>query len=187
MVDVLFVQGGGAGTHDDWDAALVASLSAALGDGYVVHYPRMPDEDDPRYDRWAAAIRSELDRPAAGEGDGAVVVGHSVGGAILVQALAEQPPRRPVAAVVLLAAPFLGAGGWPADGFEPVPDLGARLPQEVHVVHGLADGTVPPAHADLYAAAVPQAHVHLLPDRDHQLGGDLREVAALVTRRREGC
>ena len=43
--------------------------------------------------------------------DGAVVVGHSVGGTILIQTLAEQAPDVELAAIVLLAAPFVGDGG----------------------------------------------------------------------------
>lgn len=175
---VLFVQGGGAGTHDHWDDRLVESLREALGDGYEVRYPRMPGEDDPAYGPWSTAIRREMDAL----GDGAVVVGHSIGATILVNALAELPPEWALAAIVLVAAPFAGGGGWPADGFVPAPDLGARLPHgvPVHVFHGLDDDTVPPAHAGLHARAIPQAQVHLLPGRDHQLGDDLGEVAGAI-------
>lgn len=175
---VLFVQGGGAGTHDHWDGRLVESLREALGDGYEVRYPRMPAEDDPAYGPWSTAIRREMD----GLGDGAIVVGHSIGATILVNALAERSPERVLAAIVLVSAPFAGEGGWPADGFTPAPDLGSRLPGgvPVHVFHGLADETVPPAHAGLHARVIPQARVHLLPGRDHQLGGDLREVAGVI-------
>ena len=72
---------------------------------------------------------------------------------------------RQLAAVVLIAAPFVGDGGWPAGEFELPSDLGARLPHglAVHVVHGLDDETVPPSHAHLYAGAIPQAELHLLP------------------------
>src|SRR6202046_1706175 len=105
---ILFIQGGGAGAHDEWDDKLVESLRRELGGGYDVRYPRMPDEGDPSYARWSAAIRREM----ADLGDGAVVAGHSVGAAILVNALAEQPPERGLGAVVLIAAPFVGEGGW---------------------------------------------------------------------------
>ena len=44
---LLFVQGGGKGTHDAWDNKLVASLEQALGPDYAIRYPRMPDEGDP--------------------------------------------------------------------------------------------------------------------------------------------
>jgi hypothetical protein len=83
---ILFIQGGGAGTHDEWDDKLVDSLRRELGDGYEIRYPRMPDEDE----------------------------------------------------------------------------------------------TVPPAHADRYARVIPQARLHRLPGRDHQLDDDLSEVARAI-------
>jgi pimeloyl-ACP methyl ester carboxylesterase len=175
---VLFIQGGGAGAHDEWDCQMAESLRRELGGGYEVRYPRMPDEGDPSYARWSAAIRSEL----AGLDHGAVVAGHSVGAAILVSALAEQPPETGLAVIALVAAPFVGPGGWPGDEFELTSDLGARLPPgaRVHVFHGLQDETAPPSHAGLYALAIPQAQVHLLPGRDHQLNNDLGDVAEAI-------
>ena len=182
---ILFIQGGGAGTHDEWDDQLVDSLRRALGDGFDVRYPRMPDEDDPSPATWGPAIQRELDDLD----DGAVVVGHSVGGTILIHTLAAQAPEAKLAAVVLIAAPFVGDGGWPADDAFALPrDLGARLPPDmaVHLVLGLDDDTVPPSHADAYGRAIPQAQVHLLPGRDHQLGDDLSEVAGLIRATRGG-
>jgi predicted alpha/beta hydrolase family esterase len=176
---ILFIQGGGAGAHDEWDDKLVDSLRRGLGDKRQVRYPRMPDEDDPSYGRWVEAIRREM----AGLDDGAVVVGHSVGGTLLINALAEQAPERKLGAIVLIAAPFVGAGGWPSDEFELPSDLGARLPQgvPVHVFHGLEDETAPPSHAHLYASAIPQAQLHLLAGRDHQLNNDLADVAKVIS------
>ncbi len=175
---ILFVQGGGAGAHDVWDDKLVESLRRELGAGYEVRYPRMPDEGDPAYARWSAAIRREM----TDLNDGAVVAGHSVGATILINALAEQPPERGLGAIVLIAAPFVGVGGWPVDEFELTSELGASLPPDVvvHVFHGLQDETAPSSHADLYALAIPQAQVHRLPGRDHQLNNDLSEVAEAI-------
>jgi pimeloyl-ACP methyl ester carboxylesterase len=138
----------------------------------------MPDEDDPGYAKWSAAIRREM----TALDDGAVVAGHSVGGAILIQTLAERPPERKLTAIVLIAAPYVGPGGWPSAEFELPRDLGAGLPQgvPVHVFHGLHDETVPPSHADLYVRAIPHAQLHLLAGRDHQLGNDLSEVATTI-------
>jgi predicted alpha/beta hydrolase family esterase len=176
---ILFIQGGGAGAHDDWDDKLVDSLRRELGDGCEVRYPRMPDEDDPSYARWSAAIRREM----TALDDGAVVAGHSVGGTILINVLAERSQQRELRSIVLIAAPFVGADGWPGEEFELPHDLGARIPQgvPVHVFHGLADEIVPPSHADLYARAIPQAQLHGLPGRDHQLGNDLSEVARTIS------
>jgi pimeloyl-ACP methyl ester carboxylesterase len=181
---ILFIQGGGAGVHDGWDDKLVEGLRRELGTGYEVRYPPMPDEGDPSYARWSAAIRREL----ADLDDGAVVAGHSVGAAILVSALAEQPPDRRLGAIVLIAAPFVGPGGWPGGEFELTGELGARLPPgvRVEVFHGLRDEIAPPSHAALYARAIPQAQVHQLPGRDHQLNNDLSEVAKVIRISRPG-
>lgn len=175
---VLFVQGAGEGTHDEWDNVLVGSLRTGLGPGYEVRYPRMPEEGDPSYARWSAAIGHEM----AYLDEGAVVVGHSIGGTILVQALIDRPPERKLAAIVLIAAPFVGAGGWPGDDFEFSGDLGERLPAGVplHVFHGAQDETAPSTHAGLYADAIPRAVVHMLSGRDHELNGDLSDVALAI-------
>lgn len=182
---ILFVQGGGKGAHDEWDGKLVESLRQALGNGYEIRYPRMPDEGDPSHASWGPAIERELEAMR----DDAILVGHSVGGTILLKTLIGQS-RKNFGAIFLLAVPFVGAGGWASDEIELPANLGARLPDgvPVHVWHGLQDETVPPPHVDLYARAIPQAHVHRLPNRDHQLNNDLTDIAAAIlsleTRRR---
>ena len=175
---LVFVQGGGKGTHDEWDSKLVESLRRELGQDYVVHYPRLPKEGDPSYASWKPTIERVLEALP----DGAIVVGHSVGGTILLKLLSEPRSLCKLAAIVLIAAPFVGKGGWSADELQASPDLGARLPPgvPVHFFHGLADEIAPPSHVDLYARAVPQARVHRLPGRDHQLNDDLRDVAAAI-------
>jgi pimeloyl-ACP methyl ester carboxylesterase len=173
---VLFLQGGGAGVHDGWDSRLVAGLRSALGAGWTVRYPALPDEADPSLDAWGAAIRRWLD----GLDDGAVVVGHSIGGTVLMAVLADDAPPHRLGAVVLVAAPFVGPGGWPGDALPA--GLGERLlpATPVHVLHGLDDPVVPPEHAGLWARAIPHARLHLLPGRDHQLGDDAGPIAALI-------
>ena len=182
---VLFVQGAGESVHDTWDDKLVRSLERELGDAYSVVYPRMPNEADPHYLVWKAALLQAFERLEPG----AILVGHSIGGAILIQLLAEERPALDIGAIALIAAPFIGEGGWPSDEIEPRPDLAERLPSGVPVFlyHGTADTSVPFAHLSLYASAIPNAVVRVLPDRDHQLGNDLADVAhdiaSLSTRR----
>ncbi|HWJ76288.1 MAG TPA: alpha/beta fold hydrolase [Kaistia sp.] len=173
---LLFVQGAGDGTHDDWDQRLVTSLAGHLGSGYAIRYPRMPAEDDPSFMRWAAVLREEIDALGAG----AVLVGHSIGATILVHFLAEEPPAHPPIGIFLIAMPYIGDGGWPSDEIISKPDLGSRLsPQSaVYLYHGDADEIVPDTHAHLNARAIPQALLKILPGRDHQLNDDLSKVAA---------
>lgn len=175
---LLFIQGGGKGAHDEWDSKLVESLRRELGQDYEIRYPRMPSEDDPRYAPW----KSTLEREFWTLQDGAILVGHSVGGTILVKVLAEQSTDRKFGAIFLIATPFVGDGGWSADDLQCPPDLGARLPKGVpiHLYHGLEDEVAPPSHIEHYSRAVPQARVHRLRGRDHQLNNDLKEVAAAI-------
>ena len=176
---VLFVQGGGKGAHDEWDNKLVESLRRELGQEYEVHYPRMPNENEPSYATWKKALAKVLEPLATG----AILVGHSLGGTILLKTLTERPSDQKFGALILLSAPFVGKGGWPADDVQFPADLGAQLPHGVpiHFFHGLADETAPPAHVDLYAHAVPQARIHRLSGRDHQLNNELKEVAAQIS------
>src|ERR1700752_1047380 len=126
---ILFIQGGGEGVHDQWDKKLVANLAENVGAAYEISYPRMPDEGDPSYAAWRAAIANAI----AGLSDNPILVAHSVGATILVNALAEAPLRKKLAGIFLIAAPFIGPGGWPSDDIKPAQDLGARLPQDTPI------------------------------------------------------
>ena len=173
---VLFIQGGGEGTHDEWDNKLVESLGRKLGPDYEIGYPRMPNEADPNYVRWKTALKREF----ATLGDGAILMGHSIGGTILIQVLAKEPPAWMPGGIFLIAAPFVGKGGWASEDIKPISELGTRLPPQVpvHLYHGSADETAPFEHVRLYEQAIPQAVVRRLAGRDHQLNNDLTEVAA---------
>jgi predicted alpha/beta hydrolase family esterase len=182
---VLFIQGGGKGTHDEWDNKLVASLERELGSAdYELHYPRMPDEDNPSYASWKEKIATELSRLNAN----AILVGHSIGATILLHTLAasDRDPRS-IAGIFLIATPFVGEGGWPSDEIEASSlDRAARLANDVPIFfyHGRKDETAPPNHLALYAKAIPKAKTQLLADRDHQLNNDLSEVATDIKRLR---
>jgi predicted alpha/beta hydrolase family esterase len=173
-VEVLFVQGAGADVHDDWDQKLVDSLAHALGPTYRVRYPRMPNEADPKYTAWKPALLEQLEALD----ENAILVGHSVGGTMLIHLLAECAPARFRArALVLVSAPFIGEGGWPRGDLPALTSFDDRLPAHVLLYHGADDDTVPTTHAHLYANAIPHVVIHVLPARDHQLNNDMSEVA----------
>lgn len=172
---LLFIQGGGKSVHDEWDDKLVENLRQELGSAFDIRYPRMPDEDEPDYALWKPALEEQLDELQGN----AVLVGHSVGATILVRLLAEQVPVRKLGGIFFIAPPFLGDGGWSVDDVQFSHGLDMHLPKGVpiHIYQGLEDKIVPPSHAHLYARAIPQACVHCLSGRDHQLNNDLSEVA----------
>jgi predicted alpha/beta hydrolase family esterase len=172
---VLFVQGGGRDTHDAWDNKLVASLAEALGAGYTIRYPRMPDEADPDPTAWRNAIHRELTRMS----NGAILVGHSIGAAILLDSLADGDVDRRLAGVFLVATPFIGDGGWPSDDLRPTRKVPAALSHDVplYLYQGREDETVPFSHIDMFASALPHATIRRLEGRNHQLNDDLSELA----------
>jgi pimeloyl-ACP methyl ester carboxylesterase len=135
----------------------------------------MPDEADPRFAIWRPVVQREI----ASLRSGAIVVGHSVGGTVLINTLADTAPPDGIAAVVLIAAPYIGEGGWETEEIAPRTDLADRLPATAQILlyHGADDAEVPVAHVERYAAAIPRARVRKLTGRDHQLNDDLSEVA----------
>ena len=175
MKDVLFVQGAGEGAYAA-DAALAESLQSALGAAYRVRYPKMPNEESPDYVSWKSTLVQEI----SAIGDGATLVAHSAGATILITSLAESGSSVEITGLFLIAPPFIGEGGWSIPDSETTEGVGAKLPQAlpIYLYHGRDDDVVPVAHAELYANAIPQAHVRRLDHRDHQLNDDLAEVAA---------
>lgn len=172
---ILFIQGGGEGTYAEWDTKLVASLERNLGSCYIVHYPRMTNEGAPEFSVW----REDIARAVAPLPEGAVLVGHSIGGTVLVHTVAQRPRLlRGIAAICLIAAPFVGEGGWQSDDLVVGRDWAAPLSGvAVRLYQGDADEITPMAHVSLYAKAIPHAKTRILGGRDHQLCNDLSEVA----------
>ena len=172
--DVLFVHGGGGGAHEA-DEKLAASLRDALGGGYDVRSPKMPDEASPEVAAWKGKIAREL---ATMDGE-AILVGHSVGAHVLLKYLSEEEVEKPVAGLFLVAAPYAGTGGWELEEDALPEDFASKLPEglPVFLYHGRDDEEVPFGHLALYEAKLPRAAVREFDGRGHQFGDDLSEVA----------
>ena len=160
----------------------IASSSRACGES-LGKTTRSTIRECPAKKTSYAAWKAGLEKAFETLQERSILVGHSIGGTILLKVLTEHSSPRKLAGVFLIAPPFVGQGGWSADDLMLPTDLGARLPQGVpiHFYQGLKDETAPPSHVELYAHAVPQAHVHRLSGRDHQLNNDLKEAAAAIS------
>lgn len=172
---VLFIQGGGKGAHVA-DAPLGAALRRELGAGYEVHFPRMHGEDDPSLEPWKQQIAEELAKL-----EGAVtLVGHSLGGAMLLRHLAEQVPPTPVAALLLLAAPAWDGDKWAFDELQLPDDLGDRLAgiPRLLLYHCRDDEVVPVAHLALHGRRLPAAAMTTFEHGGHQFDNHLQAIAA---------
>ena len=176
---VLFVHGGGEGAYEE-DSKMAACLRDALGAGYDVRCPSMPNADRPEYEAWKRRIVEEL-----AELDGEVIlVGHSLGGSILLKYLSEEKVGRSVAGLFLVAPPYWGVEDWDVGEYELQADFASQLPRELPMFfyHSRDDDVVPFAHLALYAERLPLATVRELEGRGHQLNDDLSEVAQDIKR-----
>jgi uncharacterized protein len=172
---VLFVHGAGEGVYEE-DGLLVASLRDALGPSYEVRYPRMPLEDSAHYSDWTARIASALPP----RGNEVVLVGHSVGGSVLLRYLCEKPVEASVTGLLVIAAPFWGADDfWDWDEARLPEDAAAKLASvpRIFMYHSRDDEVVPFSHLALYSARLPQATIRPVDVGGHQLKNDLADVA----------
>ena len=171
---VLFVQGGGKGAYDE-DATLAESLERALGGEYEVHFPRMPEEADPNVKSWKGKISAELSR-LRGK---VILVGHSVGGSILLRYLSEEEVKTPIAGLFLLAAPSWDKDQWNFDDLKLPRNIAEKLSSipRIFLYHSRDDDVVPFAHLALHGARLPQATIRAFDGGGHQFGNDLTDVA----------
>jgi uncharacterized protein len=171
---VLFIQGGGKGAHA-LDAALADSLKRALGLGYDVRFPRMPDEVDPNVESWKQKISSELSHMS-----GAVIlVAHSMGGAMLLRYLADEKVEKPIAGLFLLAVPSWDEEHWNVEDLKLPRDLAGKLAAipRLFFYHCRDDEVVPFNHLALHGAQIPRAVTRAIERGGHQFGNDLTRVA----------
>jgi predicted alpha/beta hydrolase family esterase len=174
---VLFVHGAGG---YEADKKLAANLQDVLGAAYDVRYPKMPDEDSPEYEAWKDRIAKEL---TALDGE-VILVGHSLGGSILLKYLSEEKLVKPVAGIFLIAPPYWGAEDWEVSEYALRDDFASKLPEELPVFfyHSRDDEWVPFMHLALYKEKLPQATIHEFDGRGHQFNDDLSEVARDIKR-----
>lgn len=171
---VLFIHGGGQGAYDA-DALLAQSLQKELGSAYDVKYPKMPLEEEAGYLDWKAQIAAEL----ATLEDQVILVGHSVGGSILLKFLSEEQVVISIAGLFLISAPYFGDKGWNYEELtlsQDFPEKVSRIPY-VFLYHSRDDEIVPFAHLALYGQKLPQATVRKIASGGHQLENDLRLIA----------
>lgn len=177
---VLFIHGAGQGAYED-DWLLVASLQNALGSDYEVRYPKMVNEDNPEYADWKAQIASEL----AALSDEVTLVGHSVGGSVLLKYLCDVTVESTVTGLFVLAAPCWGDDEfWSWDEVQLPQDAAAKLASvpRIFLYHSRDDRVVPLRHLGLLAAKLPQASIREVDGRGHQFGNDLEDVAEDMVR-----
>ncbi|PWA12361.1 hypothetical protein DCC39_06040 [Pueribacillus theae] len=162
---VLFIQGAGQGAYEE-DGKLAEYLQDVLGSEYDVRYPRMPNEEKPEYETWKAQIGEDLST-LNGE---VFLVGHSVGGSVLLKYLSEEEMTNTITGVFLIAPPY--------DESVLQEDSSSKLHKvpSIFFYHSRDDEIVPFSHLTYYAEKLPKATIRKLDGRGHQFDNDLSEI-----------
>ena len=172
---VLFIHGAGNKRHPDCSGNLIAYLQEKLGNDYDVLSPDMPAPDHPQYEAW----RTQIDKELAALSDDAMLVGHSVGGSVLLKCLAAGAYHKHIAGLFLVAAPYWGKDeDWQIDEFMLPEDFASTLPQiaQIFLYHSRNDEEVPFAHLGHYQEKLPQATARALDGNEHSFKHGLPEL-----------
>lgn len=131
----------------------------------------MPDPENPRYVKWKMALQETL--PVGG--NKVAIIGHSLGGSVMLKYLSEGLCQMPVAGLFLIAAPFWGKRGWAIEEFEFKKDFVSKLPgmDHVFVYHSRKDGWVPFSHGEAYSKKLPGAVMRTLTGDEHEFSDGL--------------
>jgi predicted alpha/beta hydrolase family esterase len=101
---LFFLHSGGPQGKHEGSGELVAWLEAQLGPEYELRHPIMPHPEAPDYEAWKPHLREALSRLH----DGAQLIGHSLGGSLLLKYLAEEKISFSIGTLFLVSAPFWG-------------------------------------------------------------------------------
>jgi uncharacterized protein len=172
--EILFIHGAGPQGLFEGSTGLVAYLKEALGKSYWIKCPGMPEPENPRYEHWKQKIEKEM---AMIDGE-VILVGHSLGGSVLLKYLSEEKFNKPIAGLFLIAAAYWGIKDWEIDEYILQKDFAKKLPpiQKIFLYHCCDDEWVPFEHAGYYAKKLPQANVRMLEGNTHDFSGGLPEI-----------
>lgn len=191
MKQVVFIHGGESfATYDDYLAYLRVEsyepfkvrekkwrewVAERLGDGWEAYVPSMPSPANAKYLEWSIWFEKVIPYLT----DGAVLVGHSLGGIFLAKYLSENELPVRIAATFLIASPY--------DETEPgesladfaLPDSLAALAErggKLFLYHSEDDPVVAYAALDKYRHQLPEATVRTFTDRGHFLQSEFPEL-----------
>ncbi|HEY7267127.1 MAG TPA: alpha/beta hydrolase [Solirubrobacterales bacterium] len=182
---ILLVHSSGPQGPGEGSDPFAARLRDQLGSDHEVSFPMMPHPEEPHYEPWSERLGQILEEAD----DPLVVVGHSLGGSVVLKHLADGGDSEPIARLLLLETPFWGREEeWELEWALPEGWTAAEtaLPP-TFLFHGRDDEEIPFSHLELYAKVLPDAEVHPLEGTGHLLDrGDLSEILDAIRGQADG-
>lgn len=159
----------------DWKGG----LEKELGDGFKVLSPSMPNKTNARYEEW----KIWLERLVPLLEDGAIFIGHSMGGIFLTKYFSESKSLKKVQAAVLVASPFDEESGGESLAEFALPrsleKFAAQVP-EIYLVYSKDDPVVSFGEMGKYKRALPDAKTLIFSDRQHFNQESFPEIVDLI-------
>ena len=155
------------------------SLGEKLGEGFEIIQPTMPCGTNAKYREWKIWLEKFLPHL----NDGAVFIGHSLGGIFLAKYLSENKIKQKIQATIMIAAPFDDT-----DREYSLADF--VLPQNLSLLeeqggrcifyHSSDDPVVPRIDFEKYRTKLPHADFRLAEDKGHFLQEEFPELVEVL-------
>ena len=177
LKEILFAHsGGGQGSSGEGSFDLVSWLRSELSKEYNIRYPIIDNPESPTYKMWKQLFTKEFKKIS----QSVILVGHSLGGSMLLKYLSEERPNISISALFLVSTPFWGKDGWDIEDFVLEQNFEATLNHinKVYLYHCKSDKIVPCQHLKFYKKAFPLSIVRILNGSDHAFSKGLPELVS---------
>jgi len=155
------------------------SLSEALGADFDVLMPRMPNGSNAQYGEWKIWFQRLLELL----NEGAIFVGHSLGGVFLAKYFSENKSTKKIKTAILIGAPFDDENmDEKLASFLPGQSLGGFEQQmtEIYLIHSQDDPVVPFSQVKKYKKVLPGAREMIFEDKGHFNIENFPEIIQLI-------
>jgi len=173
-IDVLFIHSAGSQSGGQGSSPLLKHLRDGLGTAYNIISPNMPAPTKPSYERW----KQELDKQFSKINSVPILIGHSLGGSVLLKYLSEQRHEIQIAGLFIIAAPYWGSEDWKVEEFILKNDFAKYLPAEtkIYLYQSDDDEVVSIDHLTFYSKAIPNSIIRKLDVGGHTFKDGLIEL-----------
>lgn len=134
-------------------------LRNSLGENFHIIKPRMPLEDNAKYEEWKIYFERFFEKLE----ENIILIGTSLGGIFLAKYLSENKFPKKILSVYLIAPPFDNSvvGEDLAGGFELGEDLSKIMKNcsNIKLIFSKDDDCVPVSHAEKYRNKLPNAEI----------------------------
>ncbi|WP_042221180.1 alpha/beta hydrolase [Oceanobacillus manasiensis] len=179
METIIFVHSAGPQEGREGSGPLIDYLKKECINSHSVIHPTMPTPMDPFYAEWKEEIRRTLDLM---EGE-VTLIGHSLGGSVLLKYLAEERVNIPINKLISIATPYWGINGeWQRKDFILTPNFSENLSKIPKIIffHSKLDPIVPLEHMHRFTEHIHQAIVHELEGDAHLFTDGLPELVEVL-------